>query len=187
MTANLVETGQGVEAMASFGANPTSPLAERTESPKHHKKLPMNGVTEGVDSGDKAPKLETTLSGEGENSSRTSSQGQEGGTRGVKRSSRRKSEAEGLLEGMDTPQRLRLVKSAKSRGDSGTKPTHEENNENEGVVESSMFKQVKFENGTARAQSGSSYLRMQSMSLCTLAYVPTGYLESRTFHTCTRL
>jgi len=169
MTGNLVETRQGVEAMASFGVKPSSPLeeneGERTESPKHQKKLPANGVTEGVDSGNNTPKLET--SGEAENSSRTSSQGQEG-----KRVSRRKSEAEGLLESMDAPQRLLLERSAKSRGDSGMKPTDEEINENEGVVESSMFKQVKFENGTAMAQSGSSHdksLRMQSMSLCTFS------------------
>lgn len=173
-----METRQGVEAMASFGAKHTSPLGEyeggRTESPKHLKELPMNGLTEGVGLGNRTPKLET-LSGEGENSSRTSSQGQEGAGRGEKRGSRRKNEAEGVIGSMDTPQRLRLERSAKSRGDSSMKPIEEEINGNEGgVVESSMFKQVKFENGAAIAQSGSSHdksLRMQSMSLCTLAYV----------------
>ena len=47
----------------------------------------------------------------------------------------------------DTPQRPRRERSAK-RGDS------KEIDLNEGVVESSMFKQVKFENGAAISQSG---------------------------------
>lgn len=153
--------GQGVEAMASFGATHAAPLGEDegrppTASPKHHKKLPMNGLTEGVGSGNRAPKLET-LSGDGENSSRTSSLGQEGASRGATRGSRRKSEAEGVLGSMDTPQRLRLERSAKGRGDSSMRPTVEKTNEDEGVVGNSMFKQVKFENGAAVAQSGASH------------------------------
>lgn len=56
---------------------------------------------------------------------------------------------------MDASQLLKSERTTRSRADSGTKQTDEEILESEGVVESSMFKQVKFGNNTAIAQSGS--------------------------------
>lgn len=98
MTANPVESGQGVRVMAALDEKITSPLDEdetaRTEGPEQPKKPPMNGVTEGAESRDKTPGVEA-LSGDGENTSRTSSQGQEGATR---RAGRRKVEVEASLE-----------------------------------------------------------------------------------------
>ena len=149
MTREIVETLQGVEAMASSAANHASPAQQ-----------PINGLAEGAGSEGRTPKLET-LSVESEDSSRsnqgpirTSSRGDGVANPRVKRGSRRKVETEDLNGGLEAPQRLRLERSAKSKGDSSTKPSGDETNENEGVVESPMFKQVKFENSAASTQCG---------------------------------
>jgi hypothetical protein len=170
MTRDIVETCQGHETMASSGPNRGSPVGEdnggrkNAESSNHQAQHLVNGLTEGAGVGNRTPKLES-VSADGENSSRSnqgsmkaSVRGDEVAKQGGKRGSRRKGEPEGLVGGTETPQRSRLERSAK-RGDSGTKLAGDEINLNEGVVESSMFKQVKFENGAAISQAGSSHYK----------------------------
>ncbi|KAG0577270.1 hypothetical protein KC19_5G143600 [Ceratodon purpureus] len=163
MSGSIEKARGGGEVMGSSGAGgvDAGPVGEKgggsmnVESSEVHGERLMNGVKEEA----RALKREA-VSADGENSSRSnqgsmraSSRGDEGGSQGAKRGSRRKGEPEGVTGGLETPHRPRLDRSAK-RGDSGTKPVGDETNLNEGVVESSMFKQTKFENGAAITQYG---------------------------------